>query len=230
MRVPYADGTVVKAPEDVRDIALVLMADIFPTGYFAAANGFRHLTEQQVAEATVVVLGCGPAGLCAIIAALQYGPKYLFAVDSVPSRLEVARSLGAEPLNHEADLDGLKDRVRAATDGRGADVVLEVVGSSSALRLAFELLRPWGTISSIGVHGSEQIPWTGNEAYAKNLRLQMGRCPVRSIFSAALDLFKEKQHLFGFLSRGVMSLSQAVQGYELFDQRMAHKIVFDAQQ
>lgn len=58
-------------------------------------------------------------------------------------------------MNHEADLDGLKDRVRAATDGRGADVVLEVVGSSSALRLAFELLRPWGTISSIGVHGSE---------------------------------------------------------------------------
>ena len=62
MRVPLADGTVVKAPEDLRDVALVLMADIFPTGYFAAANGFKSLSEAQVADATVVVLGCGPVG------------------------------------------------------------------------------------------------------------------------------------------------------------------------
>ncbi len=62
VRVPLADGTVVRAPDDVRDIALVLMADIFPTGYFAAANGFKDLSEQQIADSTVVVLGCGPVG------------------------------------------------------------------------------------------------------------------------------------------------------------------------
>lgn len=47
---------------------------------------------------------------------------------------------------------------------------------------------------------SLQIPWTGNEAYGKNLRIQMGRCPVRSIFPEALDLFIKKQHLLGYVS------------------------------
>lgn len=56
---------------------------------------------------------------------------------------------------------------------------MELVGHSDALSMGFELLRPWGNISSIGVHNAE-IPWTGNQAYGKNLRIQMGRCPVRS--------------------------------------------------
>jgi threonine dehydrogenase-like Zn-dependent dehydrogenase len=58
--------------------------------------------------------------------------------------------------------------------------------------MAFELLRPWGRISSVGVHNGE-IPWTGNEAYGKNLQIQMGRCPVRSIFGDALELLVKKQ-------------------------------------
>lgn len=226
--MPLADGTVVKAPEDLRDVALVLMADIFPTGYFAAANGFKSLSEAQVADATVVVLGCGPVGLCTIVAALQYTPSHLFAVDSVPSRLATAQSLGAEPLNFETDAEGLRSRVREATGGRGADVALEVVGSSQALSLAFDLLRPCGVISSVGVHNCE-IPWTGAEAYAKNLRLQMGRCPVRSVFSAALKLLRQKQHLFGFLKHAVYPLSHAVTAYDLFDRREVFKIIFDTQ-
>ncbi|KAI9756076.1 MAG: hypothetical protein M1815_004189 [Lichina confinis] len=228
VRVPLADGTVERAPRDLHAVALVLMADIFPTGYFAAFNGFESLGEDEVADATVVVLGCGPVGLCTIIAALQYKPKYLFAVDSVPSRLATAQSFGAEPLNFETDAEGLRSRVREATGGRGADVVLEVVGSSQALRLAFDLLRPCGAISSVGVHNSE-IPWTGAEAYAKNLRLQMGRCPVRSVFWPASQLLRKKQHLFGFLNHAVYPLSHAVTAYELFDRREVFKIVFDAQ-
>lgn len=69
--------------------------------------------------------------------------------------------------------------MKEITDGRGADVAIEVVGHSDALRMAFDTIRPWGRISSVGVHNGE-IPWTGNEAYGKNLQLQMGRCPVRS--------------------------------------------------
>ena len=59
MRVPLADTTIVKAPEDIADIALVLMADIFPTGYFAADNAFKEMSEEQTKHATVVVIGCG---------------------------------------------------------------------------------------------------------------------------------------------------------------------------
>ncbi|KAL1961368.1 hypothetical protein VTO42DRAFT_96 [Malbranchea cinnamomea] len=227
VRVPLADATVMKAPEEINDNALVLMADIWPTGYFAAYNGFKEFTKEQISELTVVVIGCGPVGLCALINAEEYKPKHLLAVDSVPSRLELARSLGAEPWNFQTDREGLDKRVKELTEGRGADVVIEVVGLSPALKMGFELLRPWGTISSVGVHNGE-IPWTGNQAYGKNLKIQMGRCPVRSIFPQALDVLKKKQHLLGFMADKIMPLSQAVEGYELFEKMKVQKVIFEA--
>jgi threonine dehydrogenase-like Zn-dependent dehydrogenase len=85
----------------------------------------------------------------------ELGPKRLFAVYSVDSRLELARGLGAEPLNFLTDKKGMEERIRKATDGKGADVVIEVVGLSAALRTGFDLLRPFGIISSLGVHNGD---------------------------------------------------------------------------
>ncbi|EED20145.1 alcohol dehydrogenase, zinc-containing, putative [Talaromyces stipitatus ATCC 10500] len=227
VRVPMADSTVSKAPEGIDEKLLVLMADIYPTGFFAASNGFKEYTKDQAANLTVVVIGCGPVGLLAIVNALEYKPKHLLAVDSVTPRLELAKKLGAEPWNFMTDREGLDKRVQELTDGRGADVVIEVVGLSPALRTAFDLLRPWGTISSVGVHNAE-IPWTGSEAYGKNLKLQMGRCPVRSVFPQALEALKRNQHLLGFMADKIMPLSKAVEGYDLFDKMKAQKVVFEA--
>ncbi|KAH8423281.1 alcohol dehydrogenase family protein [Aspergillus melleus] len=227
IRIPHADGTVMKGPEGVDEKYLVLMADIFPTGWFAANNAFKGCTPEQISEQTVVLIGCGPVGLCALINALEYKPKHLLAVDSVPSRLELARSLGAEPWNFKEDRAGLDKRVHELTDGRGADAVIEVVGLSPALRTAFDLLRPWGTISSVGVHNAE-IPWDGNEAYGKNLRVQMGRCPVRSVSPQALEVLKKNQHLLGFMTEKIMPLSQAVEAYDLFNAMKVQKVIFEA--
>ena len=135
-------------------LTLEKSADLF-SGYFAAHNAFKELSKEQVAESTVVLIGCGPVGLCALINAENYKPKHLLAVDSVPSRLELAKSLGAEPWNFQSDREGLDKRVKELTNGRGADVVIEVVGLSPALKMGFELLRPWGIISSVGVHNAE---------------------------------------------------------------------------
>lgn len=86
----------------------------------------------------------------------SFNPKHIFAVDSVPSRLELAKSLGAEPLNFATDKpETLKQRILDATEGRGADVVLEIVGLSPALKMAYDFIRPWGIISSVGVHNAE---------------------------------------------------------------------------
>lgn len=186
VRVPLADSTLFHAPPEIDEKKLVLMADIFPTGYFAASNAFRALDPEEIQQSTVLLFGCGPVGLCAIASALEYKPKHLLAIDSVPARLEVAKGLGAEPWNFQEDEAGLRQRVKDLTEDRGADVVIEVVGHSSALRMGFEMLRPWGHLSSVGVHNQE-IPWTGNEAYGKNLRLQMGRCPVRSRLTEILS-------------------------------------------
>lgn len=155
VRIPTADGTAVRAPPEIDEKALVLMADIFPTGYFGVKNAMAALSPEEKAEACVVIIGCGPVGLCAIVAAMEHKPKHLFAVDSVDSRLELARGLGAEPLNFMKDKEGMHARIKEVTAGRGADAVVEVVGLSPALRTAFDLLRPFGVISSIGVHNAE---------------------------------------------------------------------------
>lgn len=196
VRVPLADTTAVKAPSGIKGEALVLMADIFPTGMFAARNGFQHSTPEEIKDSVVVLIGCGPVALCALLNITDYNPKHILAVDSVPSRLELAKSLGAEPWNFQTDREGLNNRVKELTDGRGADIVIEVVGLSPALRMGFELLRPWGVISSVGVHNGE-IPYTGNEAYGKNIRIQMGRCPVRSTFEDALKSLERHQDKLG---------------------------------
>jgi threonine dehydrogenase-like Zn-dependent dehydrogenase len=155
VRIPLADSTVMKAPETISDRALILMADIFPTGFYGIKSALEMCRPLRVEESTMIVVGCGPVGLCAIICALNYRPRRLFAIDSVTSRLELARKLGAEPLNFAADPDGMVKRIKQETDGRGADIAVEAVGLAPALRTAFDLVRPFGVLSSVGVHNSQ---------------------------------------------------------------------------
>ena len=147
MRVPLVDSTVVAAPKDIPEEMLVLMADIFPTGYFAASRFLKNLPDRDRKEFTVVCIGCGPVGICAITCALTMVDKVI-AIDSVPERLEEAKKLGAEVINLN---DDPIPKVKEASGGRGADVVIECVGHSDAWQLAFDMIRPWGQISSIGV-------------------------------------------------------------------------------
>lgn len=259
--VPLADATLVKQPalgssddslSPENEKKLVLMADIFPTGYFAAKNAFKDapFTKQTSSLVTppssapgvsedepfvAVVVGCGPVGLCGIAAAKQLLPPSakLFAVDGVPERLEAAARLGATPILLPAAGDNKKDPakdpvqiVKAASGGRGADAVMEIVGLAPALRLAYDLVRPWGRIASVGVHNAE-IPISGNEAYAKNVTLQFGRCPVRSIFDEALAVFVNVIDQLDFLTGHLMKLEDAKEAYDLFDQRKVDKIIFE---
>ena len=71
VRVPLADSTIMKAPEGNDELKLCLMADIFSTGYFAASNAFTGLSDAAIQQSTVVVIGCGRVGLCALINALK---------------------------------------------------------------------------------------------------------------------------------------------------------------
>ena len=147
VRVPLVDSTCVSAPKDIPEEMLVLMADIFPTGYFAASRFLKNLPDRDRKEFTVVCIGCGPVGLCAITCALTMVDKVI-AIDSVQERLDEAKKLGAEVINLN---DDPIPKVKEASGGRGADVVIECVGHSDAWQLAFDMIRPWGQISSIGV-------------------------------------------------------------------------------
>jgi threonine dehydrogenase-like Zn-dependent dehydrogenase len=97
---------------------------------------------------TIVVIGCGPVALCAIICALEYKPARIFAVDSVADRLNTAKDLGCIPLNFKEV--SVIDEIKKATDGNGAHAVIEVVGLSPALKTAYDIICPGGKISSVG--------------------------------------------------------------------------------
>ena len=147
VRCPLADSTFVTTPSGIPEEMLVLMADIFPTGYFAAARFLKGLNDRDRKEYTAVAIGCGPVGICAITSALTMVDT-VYAVDSVPERLEEAAKLGAKTINLN---DNPAEKIKQATGGRGADVVMELVGHADAFQLAFDMIRPFGQISSIGV-------------------------------------------------------------------------------
>ena len=199
----------------------MLMADIFPTGYFAASRFLKNIPQRDRDEFTTVVIGCGPVGICAITCALTM-VKTVYAIDSVPERLAEAEKIGAIPINLN---DNPVEKIKAASGGRGADVVLEVVGHADAFMLAFDMIRPWGQISSIGVH-TEQLPLNGLLCYGTNVTMAFGRCPVRSIFEDALEVLVKEQKKVAFLCGKTMSLEDAPQAYKDFEARKVHKIVF----
>lgn len=153
-----------------------MMSDIFPTGYYGAMRALSAfdttgssegaIRKQPIESAVVVVLGCGIVGLCAILTAVVKGTGKVFCVDSVPDRLEQAEKMGGIPLR--LGVDDIKAVVMEATEGRGADAVIEGVGSQAALKSAFELLRPCGVLSSVGFHQSD-MPFTALQGYQRNI-------------------------------------------------------------
>lgn len=119
-RVPYANVGLVKIPDGVTDNDAIMLSDIFPTGYFGA-----DLAEVTPGD-TVAVFGCGPVGQFAIMSARHLGAGRIIAVDRVQSRLEMARSQGAEVIDF-----GREDPVEVIlelTGGIGVDRVIDAVG------------------------------------------------------------------------------------------------------
>ena len=146
-RVPFADNSVYKVPEELSDEQVLFLADILPTSYeVGVLNGMVAPGD------TVAIVGAGPIGLAAILTAKLYTPGRIVAIDLADSRLESARRFGADTTIN----NGREDAVAAVmelTDGLGADVALEAVGVPETFELAAELIRPGGRVANIGVHG-----------------------------------------------------------------------------
>jgi threonine dehydrogenase-like Zn-dependent dehydrogenase len=119
-RIPFANVGLVKLPDHVTDDQAILLSDIFPTGYFGA-----ELAEIVPGD-VVAVFGCGPVGQFAIISAFLLGAGRVLAVDNIPSRLEIARSQGAEAINF--DEANPVHALLELTRGIGPDRVIDAVG------------------------------------------------------------------------------------------------------
>ena len=148
VRVPFADLSTYPIPSGVSDEAVLMLADILPTGYeVGVLNG--HVRPGDV----VAVVGAGPIGLSAIIGSGLYSPSTIVAIDLADSRLEAAKSFGADVTVNNSREDPV-EVIQALTEGLGADVAIEAVGTPATFELATRLIRPGGHVANIGVHGS----------------------------------------------------------------------------
>ncbi len=227
VRVPLADGTLMRVPEGVSAAAALLMGDILSTGFFCAeGTGVGKLDADGEVEpggsgdevSTYVVVGCGPVGLMTTMAVLELGAAELFVVDAIPERLAVAEKLGAMPLNYEED--SVAEIVVEATGGRGADAVMEAVGAHAATELAISLLRPGGVLSSVGVHTDERFGFTPAAAYDKNLTFRSGRCPARYYMDRLARFARARNDDLEAVFSHKLPLSDGVHGYEMFDKKL----------
>jgi alcohol dehydrogenase len=146
VRTPFADTSLHLLPDSVTDEAALMLADILPTSYeVGVLNGNVRPGD------TVVIVGAGPIGLAAIKTARLFSPGRIIAIDRAKSRLDAALEFGATEVVG-ADEDVVQ-RVKEISDGKGADVVLEAVGTPETFEMCAELVRPGGHIANIGVHG-----------------------------------------------------------------------------
>ncbi|KAJ1964960.1 hypothetical protein GGI12_001085 [Dipsacomyces acuminosporus] len=231
VRVPDADGTLMALPDDISFEEGVLLGDIFATGYFCAKNALSALSQSnlQASELAVAVVGCGPVGICAILSAKLLGFGKVYAIDRVQSRLDVAEAAGACAVEL-GQSPAVAIRNATSGDGRcGVDAVLEVVGAFDALRLGFELVRPGGVVSSVGVHAHEKgFPVSPNECYDKNITYKCGRCPARSLMDELTQLIRSSNVADTLISHRV-PLSRAEEMYTKFESQQEGilKVMFD---
>jgi alcohol dehydrogenase len=146
-RVPFADTSVYKVPEELTDEQVLFLADILPTAYeVGVLNGGVGPGD------TIAIVGAGPIGLATVLTAKLYTPGKIVVIDLADSRLEKARELGADVTINNGKEDAV-ERMTELTGGLGADIAVEAVGVPETFELCTELVRPGGRVANVGVHG-----------------------------------------------------------------------------
>lgn len=150
--VPHAQANLARIPDELTDEQVVLLADIASTGFSASESAALQLGD------SVAVFAQGPIGLCATLGARLKGAGLVIAVESDPIRIEMSKRMGANVVidYHKEDIGYA---IRKLTQGRGVDVAIEALGTSQTFENALRVLRPGGTLSSLGVYsGKLSIP------------------------------------------------------------------------
>ena len=214
VRVPSADRCLLALDDAISDDAAIFCADILPTGYASVVRGGVEVGD------TVVVLGCGPVGLMAVLCAVGIAGRVI-AVDGIAERRRLADLLGAESVEPGA----AAETVLSATAGLGADVVIEAAGVPAALDSSLRLARGRGTISVVGAHFEPDYPLDNAMMFEKELTLRF------TIGDPAHD----RERLLGLVASGRLdptpvithhlALADAAEGYRMFDAREATKVV-----
>jgi 2-desacetyl-2-hydroxyethyl bacteriochlorophyllide A dehydrogenase len=175
--VPAADFQLLNIPAGLSDEAALLLTDNLNTGWIAAKKA------EIPPGGTVAVLGLGAVGLCAVRAALVHGAGAVLAADPVAGRRTLAADSGATPITGSTP-----EAVLEATNGRGADVVIDAVAIDATLNDAFASVRPGGTVSVVGVHTLEPYPLPILMGLFRSITLRMITAPVHQTWKELIPL------------------------------------------
>jgi threonine dehydrogenase-like Zn-dependent dehydrogenase len=214
--IPNADLVLRKVPEGMNSDVALFAGDVMGTGFHAVHDSGMGPGD------VVAVLGLGPVGLCAAQVARTSGAAKVLAIDTVPERLEVARALGAQPV-HLTEEDP-KAIVRAATEGRGADVTIDAVGDPRALEMAIRLTRNCGSVQCIGVYAERAEVHMGL-LWLKAITLRGGHANVLAHVDPVLAMMSAGLLDPSPLVTHHMPLEQAPEAYAVYDRREALKII-----
>jgi alcohol dehydrogenase len=150
--VPSAMANLAPVPNGLTDEQVLMCPDIMSTGFGGAERANIRIGD------TVAVFAQGPIGLCATAGAKLRGATRIIAVDGVPERLEMAKRMGADHVVNFRSGDPV-EQIMKLTDGRGVDAAIEALGTQTTFESALRVLRPGGTLSSLGVYsGDLKIP------------------------------------------------------------------------
>lgn len=211
VRVPDANANLTPVPDDLTDEQVLMCPDIMTTGFAGAESGNVRIGD------TVAIFAQGPIGLCATAGAKLSGATTIITVDGIAQRLEISRRVGADVTINFRETEPVAEIMRL-TDGRGVDVAIEALGTQETFVNALRVLRPGGTLSSLGVYsGDLVIPLGAFSAGLGDIKIVTSLCPggkerlrrmMAVIQSGRVDLKPLVTHR--------MKLDQIEAAYELF--------------
>ena len=235
LRVPFADYNCVPLPtgtEHESDFAL--LADIFPTGYHGV-----ELSGMQPGD-TIAVYGAGPVGQMAAYSALLRGASRVFVVDHVSHRLDIARDIGAEPINFD-DGDPAQQITEALGDygtDRGVDAVGYQATVSSGeeqpavvLNQLVDTVRHTGGIGVVGLYlpsdpgapdehsAKGELLYRIGRFFEKGQTMGTGQADAKRYAHQLRDMIIEGRAEPSFVVSKDIPLSQAPDAYARFDKR-----------
>ena len=212
VRVPFADTGLTRIPDTVTDENALFLGDILSSGYFGAE--LCALTPGD----SVAVIGAGPVGLCAMACARLFGAGRVIALDVDPERLRRAADLGLADCTVDPHAQDAEEAVRALTQGRGADGVVEAAGGADSFETAWRIARPNAVVALVAMYESDQT-FPLPSMYGKNLIFKTGG--VDAVHCGRLMSLIEAGRLnTDFLITHRAPLNRILEGYRVFGERL----------
>lgn len=218
IRFQHAQWSLIKVPGKPADYtegmlkSLLTLADVMATGYHAARVAHVHHGD------TVIVLGDGAVGQCAIIAARMMGAKKIISTSRHADRAALAKEFGATDNVAERNEEGIR-KLLELSDG-SADAVLECVGSSQSLQEALQLIRPGAMIGRVGVPHDENF----DNTFMRNTGLAGGPASVTTYDkNVLLDAVLKGEINPGKVFTQTFKLGDIQAAYKAMDERKAIK-------